>query len=297
MIDKYLHPAELQRLLSVLLGVLVFIALCAVFAFLVVPGMRYQANTALESDMVAAHGDTGWLDPTDYPAVRKQVIAPIDPKTVMAATPQLISQGRAIFTQTCATCHGLAGHGDGPGGKGLTPPPRNFASNAGWTNGTRMEDIFRTLTAGVKGTSMASYSYLTKKERMALVHYVQSLGAFDHRASDPKDRAALQDLFGTAGETIPNRIPVRVAIDKLCQEFHRAPGLTQGYDSDPLLREAVENPTKAAQTLGGIAGWEADVDALATAVVGGDFDNGFFPVVATYSKARWQELQARLAKR
>jgi mono/diheme cytochrome c family protein len=297
MMDKYLNPAELQRLLSGLLAVLVFLALCGVFAFLVVPGMRYRANTALEADAVSAHGDTGWLDPTDYPSVRKQVIPPVDPKTVMTATSELLARGRELFAQTCATCHGPTGHGDGPGGKGLKPAPRDFSSNAGWTNGTRIEDIFRTLTEGVKGTGMVSYSYLPKKERMALVHYVQSLGAFDHGASDPKARAALEELFGTVGETIPNRIPVRVAIDKLCQDSPRAPALSAGSASDPVLREAVADPARAARTLGAIERWDTDVDALARAVVGGDFDGGFRPVVATYSRARWQELQARLARR
>ena len=27
----------------------------------------------------------------------------------------------------CATCHGDTGKGDGPGGQGLTPPPRDFS--------------------------------------------------------------------------------------------------------------------------------------------------------------------------
>jgi len=34
-----------------------------------------------------------------------------------------------------------------------------------------------------------------------------SLGAFDHGQSDPKARAALENLFASVGEEIPNRIP------------------------------------------------------------------------------------------
>ena len=147
---------------------------------------------------------------------------PIDPKTVMTPNPALMTRGRAIFAQTCATCHGPEGRGDGPGGAGLNPKPRNFTAPVGWKNGTRLEDIYRTLDEGVKGSAMVSYNYLSKRDRMALVHVVQSLGAFDHGASDPKAIAGLEKLFASAGEVIPNRIPVSRAVTVLCREYAEA---------------------------------------------------------------------------
>jgi hypothetical protein len=57
---------------------------------------------------------------------------------------------------------------------------------------------------------------------MALAHVVQSLGAFDHGANDPKAMAALEKLFASAGEVIPNRIPVARAVDSLCREYAQA---------------------------------------------------------------------------
>ena len=40
--------------------------------------------------------------------------------------------GKAVYTGkgTCWTCHGQAGKGDGPAGKALTPPPRDFSVGA-----------------------------------------------------------------------------------------------------------------------------------------------------------------------
>ncbi|MBI2346664.1 MAG: cytochrome c [Deltaproteobacteria bacterium] len=35
--------------------------------------------------------------------------------------------GKVIYARLCATCHGPAGHGDGPAAAGLTPKPRNLA--------------------------------------------------------------------------------------------------------------------------------------------------------------------------
>ena len=40
MIERYVTPAEFKRLVSALLVVAVFISIVALFAFLVVPGMR-----------------------------------------------------------------------------------------------------------------------------------------------------------------------------------------------------------------------------------------------------------------
>jgi mono/diheme cytochrome c family protein len=220
-LNDYLSPEELKRLASALLVVIGFIAIAAFFGFTVVPGLRYQAHTS-ESAVQAVQGETGWLDPTDYPAKAREVIPPIDPATVMTPNPALMARGKALFAQTCATCHGPEGKGDGPGGTGLTPKPRNFTLTAGWKNGTRLEDIYKTLDEGIKGSSMVSYNYLTKKDRMALAHVVQSLGAFDHGANDPKAIAALEKLFASAGEVIPNRIPVARAVDALCREYAEA---------------------------------------------------------------------------
>lgn len=221
-IHDYLSSEELKRLGSALLVVVCFIFIAGFFAFTVLPGLRYQAHTTPDAPVQAVQGETGWLDPTDYPATARQVIPPIDPATVMTPNPALMARGKAVYAQTCATCHGVDGKGDGPGGAGLTPKPRNFTVKAAWKNGTRVEDIYKTLEEGIKGSSMVSYAYLSKKDRMALAHVVQSLGAYDHGASDPKAIATLEKLFASAGEVIPNRIPVSRAVDLLCREYESA---------------------------------------------------------------------------
>jgi mono/diheme cytochrome c family protein len=294
MIDRYVSRAELQRLISALLVVMGFIFLAALFGFIIVPGLRFQAHTAQDTPVTAVQGETGWLDPTEYPAAARQVIPPIDPKTVMTPNPELMARGKTLYTQTCATCHGPEGKGDGPGGKGLNPVPRNFTANAGWKNGTRLEDIYKTLDEGVKGSSMVSYNYLSKKDRMALAHVVQSLGAFDHGASDPKARAALENLFATAGEVIPSRIPVSQAMNHLLSESPATSGL--GFPStDPILREAILDSTRAAQTLAGIPGWQKDEQTLAKGILPNLRANGFAPIVASYSPAQWKALRTSLS--
>lgn len=293
--DEYFSPAELRRLVSALLAVLGFLALAVLFAFLVVPGLRYQANTPQEGSAVPIKWQTGWLDPTDYPPARKQIVPPIDPKTVLVATPELLARGKDLFGRTCAACHGEAGKGDGPGGKGLNPPPRNLTSSTGWVNGTRIEDVYRTLDQGIPGSSMVSYNYLSRKDRMALVHYVQSLGAFDHGQSDPPARLALENLLGSTGETIPNRIPVPLAMRILANENQSVEPL-HGIDSDPFLREAVLDPARAARTLAGDPSWKSSDQALANLAVAGAPSNGFSPTTATFSPSSWTRLRSILTK-
>ncbi|MFZ1376282.1 MAG: c-type cytochrome [Geothrix sp.] len=217
-LNDYLSPEELKRLASALLVVLGFIAIAAFFGFTVVPGLRYQAHTT-DTSVQAVQGETGWLDPTEYPAAVREVIPPIDPKTVMTPNPALLARGKVLFDQNCATCHGAEGKGDGAAGKGLNPKPRNFAEKGGWKNGSRVEDLYKTLEEGIKGSSMVSYNYLRKRDRMALVHVVQTMGSFDHGTSDPKALAALEKLFASAGEVVPNRIPVSRAVTGLCREY------------------------------------------------------------------------------
>jgi len=294
MIDRFVSRDELQRLLSALLVVMGFIGLAALFGFIIVPGLRYQAHTSQESPVVAVQGESGWLDPTDYPSAAREVIPPIDPKTVMTPNPELLARGRKLFAETCATCHGPEGKGDGPGAKGLTPVPRNFTVG-GWKNGSRVENIYRTLEEGVKGSSMVSYSYLSKKDRMALVHVVQSLGTFDHGASDPTALAALEKLFASAGEVVPSRIPVKSAVERLVAEF-KAITPIPAPDTNPLLDRAVVDVPRAAQTLAGISGWQASDQALAKGVLPGLPGNGFAPALATYTPAQWTELRLALSQ-
>ncbi len=256
MMERYATPAEFRRLVSALLVVAVFICIIGLFAFLVVPGMRNVNEPGSETAVAAVQGDTGWLDPTDYPAAARQVIPPVDPQTVLTPTPELMARGKTLFSQTCSSCHGPEGRGDGPAGANLTPRPRDFSQKDGWKNGTRIEDIFNTLGEGVKGSAMVPYDYLSKRDRMALVHVVQSQGGFDHGTSDPKARADLERVFASAGEVVPNRIPVARAIRILVAEAGAA-AAPAGHEPAPVRRgpeepqaAAAPSPTFTAQEVG-----------------------------------------------
>jgi len=84
----------------------------------------------------------------------------------------------ADFSAQCAICHGAVGRGDGPGAKGLNPPPADL------TDAARMGEhsifgIYNTITLGIKGTAMTGFASLPEAQRWALAFYVGGLATPD----------------------------------------------------------------------------------------------------------------------
>ena len=89
-------------------------------------------------------------------------------------TPSL-ARGAELFAKECRSCHGVAGHGDGPGSRGLVPPPRNLADYALLKVSTPLAFYLR-VTVGVAGTAMPSFeTRLPAEDRWALATYVTTL--------------------------------------------------------------------------------------------------------------------------
>jgi len=95
------------------------------------------------------------------------------------------AKGKADFEMNCASCHGTSGMGDGPVGKTLTPPPRDF---------TKGEFKFDTDGDGKTGTDadlknvvkngamkyggnplMAGWPQLTDEQVTNIIVYVRTL--------------------------------------------------------------------------------------------------------------------------
>jgi len=304
MIERYVSPAELKRLLSSLLVVAIFISLFAIFAFVVVPGLRNANKPASAESLSPPSGEWGWLDPTAFPAEKGHVVPPIDPATVMNPNPALLSRGQAVFLQNCASCHGPKGEGDGPAGMGLAVKPRNFTKGEGWKNGAQITGIYQTLEQGIKGSPMVSYNYLSRRDRMALVHVVQGLGAFPRGPEDPKALAALAKSFAASGEVIPNRIPVRKAMELLAAEG-KAPDpalskafwfVSEGPPSLPGFGRPIRDDVKAAHFLAGVSPSQ-DQAAFARLMSVSVPGNGFAPWVLTKEPEYLRSLQDSFTER
>lgn len=301
MIEQYVDAQELRRLLSTLMVILGCLIVGGLFAALVLPGLRNANRPAVPAPVAPVVGETGWLDPAEFPPQKGSIVPPVDPKTLMTPSAELLDRGKKLYEGNCVSCHGAQGRGDGPAAQTMNPRPRNFADQGQWKNGRHMAGIFQTLKEGIADTSMASFDYLSRRNRMALVHYVQSLGSFAGAAGSAEAVDALSKELASAGEIIPNRIPVSMALNKLAEESAAVPPIRiDSSDSSPgadLVRRAIEDPVRAGQYLGRLPLWRVSYRDLAAGVALGIPENGFSAAAAKFSPDEWRMLHSELAKR
>jgi len=100
--------------------------------------------------------------------------ARVDVSALMTSTPELVAKGKGAFGINCASCHGMAGAGDGPAAAALNPKPRNFTEGY-WRYGGGLARVTRTISEGSPGTAMSAFPGLPLEDRVAIAHYVRSL--------------------------------------------------------------------------------------------------------------------------
>jgi hypothetical protein len=129
---------------------------------------------------------------------------------------------------------------------------------------------------------------------------VQSLGTFPHVTGSQEAVEALSKTLAAAGEKIPNKIPVSMAMAKLQEEFSAPPPLAVApEDHSPgaeVFRKAIHNPIRAAQTLAGSEDWRKGPAELAAGIMQDAPGNGFSVSAATLSAAEWKDLHSELIK-
>jgi mono/diheme cytochrome c family protein len=89
------------------------------------------------------------------------------------------AKGQQTYTIFCATCHGPLGDGQGPVGKTLNPPPRDFTGGEFKFGGTD-QDIFDVISNGAatKGGSplMAPWgAVIPESDRWNVVAFIRTL--------------------------------------------------------------------------------------------------------------------------
>lgn len=119
---------------------------------------------------------------------------------------EMIASGQEIWMQAkCWECHGETGKGDGSKSAGLKDDnqfpilPADLTTGQ-FKSGSSVRDMYRTISNGLSGSPMPSYSdSFDEDERWALAYYVMSLSAFTdplhHEPLDiaDTDREALND--------------------------------------------------------------------------------------------------------
>lgn len=106
----------------------------------------------------------------------------------------MVAHGANVYATNCAVCHGPKGLGDGPAGANLNPKPRNLLEGK-WKAGGTSEQLFATLTNGLKGTAMAAFGHLSVNDRWSLVHWIRS-----YTKDKPDDNAEKLETFGKSAK-------------------------------------------------------------------------------------------------
>lgn len=103
------------------------------------------------------------------------------PAAALVIDETLLPTGGALYAEHCATCHGTTGHGDGPLGKLLKPPPRSLVSDPYQYLDTATPDTLRSslvalLRKGMPEKAMPGLEgKVTDKEMAQVAEFVLSL--------------------------------------------------------------------------------------------------------------------------
>jgi hypothetical protein len=107
--------------------------------------------------------------------------------------------------------------------------------------------------------------------------------------------------LAAAGETIPNKIPLSMAMTKLRDEYIAPPVLTvTREDKGPgteILRRVIIDPERAGRFLALSQSWKSSYRAFASSVLLDTPGNGFSINSATLNESEWRELYAELLRR
>jgi mono/diheme cytochrome c family protein len=243
----------------------------------------------------------------DLPVLQAKNIPPVDISKIGEPTPELLAEGKKIFTTVCFSCHGEGGKGDGTAGSALNPPPRDFTSMKGWKNGPKLTQIYKTLQEGIPGSGMASYEYLTPEEKFGLAHYIRTTFVPVPPKDSPENLEILDQLYNLSkGTEIPAQIPVSAAArfiinenDSRVQNINRILTIISGNKSDPAVRlfdKVTNNKFRALVSLERSTDWKQNEQLFINMIINNINLNGFNRQVFNLSGNDWDMLHSYLKR-
>lgn len=164
-------------------------------------------------------------------------------------TPELIAQGKRVYDQNCAVCHGEKGDGKGPAAAFLVPQPRDFVAGNFRLRSTPMtglptdEDLFRSISLGMPGTPMPPWRHvLNDQDRWALVEHVKRFSnKFEDPSNDRKTLVALGEPPPKNNEAIAQGKELFTTMS--CVQCHGEGGRGDGPNAATLVNDAEQKIT------------------------------------------------------
>lgn len=164
------------------------------------------------------------------------ITAGVELESIANPSDELLANGAELYKANCASCHGDEGYGDGAAGANLNPLPRNFHESDGWTNGSDIANMYKTLEEGIAENGMAAYDYMPVNDRFAIIHYIRTFAPFYENVTIEELETMDLQYSLTQGKQTPNTITVDMAIDKLSAE---------NTEFEKLVAKNIENIEKS----------------------------------------------------
>ncbi|GGI55642.1 cytochrome c/FTR1 family iron permease [Oxalicibacterium solurbis] len=144
-----------------------------------------------------------------------------------------LKRGAALYQANCASCHGAAGHGDGPLAKSLNPPPIALSDH----ERARERSVFslqQIISHGVAGTSMPAFTQLSEDDRWSIAFFASTMSYSD------ADREAGKKAWTDNG-ALRNAVP---DLNALTQATEAGLEKQVGAGARPLLAHLRNEPSQ-----------------------------------------------------
>jgi mono/diheme cytochrome c family protein len=162
------------------------------------------------------------------------------------------ASGERIYMENCAACHGEKGDGKGPEADRLKTKPRDFTVGIYKFRSTPSgslpldEDIFRTISRGVRTTSMLAQLHLSEKERWAVTEYLKT---FSERFKAKKIPEAVSIPAPPSPDAGLIALGKRMYTDAGCNQCHGSEGKGDGTSAKELKDDWGESVSPTDLTL------------------------------------------------
>jgi high-affinity iron transporter len=183
------------------------------------------------------------------------------------SVPPSLARGVAVYQGNCASCHGMAGRGDGPAAAGLDPRPADLTALTQLTDRSPL-DFYRRVSLGVAGTAMPAFeTTLSPADRWAVALYASTLrlpapsgsvpaGVRPFSASAALSDSAIASAIRPGADPADPRVAARVAA------VRRAGAADESAASAGPIFDQVRQQLAQVMTLAG-QGRAADASATA----------------------------------
>jgi high-affinity iron transporter len=193
------------------------------------PGLTYRVvSVGIAGTPMAAYAGT--LTPQQ----RWNVVAYVGS---MRATEAQRLEGEGLYTQRCASCHGVTGAGDGPMARSLSRLPPDIGTVA-WQSEHSDDQLAEVVRTGIPGTAMPPSSELSAEQALSVVAYLRTLPTKD-RANGmyASEAGGAQDV----SRTIVALLEQSLSAAKSGRPTDAADRATDAY----MAFEPIESPARA----------------------------------------------------